>query len=317
MSSKPRVSIGLPVYNGAAYLRETIESILNQTYTDFELVISNNASTDETDSICREYAFGDNRIRYYSYGKNSGAAWNYNNVFYLSRGKYFKWGAHDDICAPENIEQCVKALDENPQAVLSYPKSDLIDEHGLEIEVGKEDLYLSSSDIRDRFAKCLDPMPLYHNPVFGLTRREVLAKTRLIEPYLASDRCLMAELSLHGTFHEIPEVLFYRRKRPGNIGTSPEDLEFYNPSLKGKIVFPEWRVFLEHMKSVWKTRIPQGSKILLWWDVIKWALRKRKIMLWQIKLAVKTFYYKQFSSGGVRRSAGSKYMVDELKRQKS
>ena len=93
----PRVSIGLPVYNGDRYLRETIEGLLNQTFSDFELVICDNASTDRTQDICNEYCLLDKRVRYYRNNENIGAGKNFNKAFSLSQGKYFKWAACDDL----------------------------------------------------------------------------------------------------------------------------------------------------------------------------------------------------------------------------
>jgi len=115
---KPRVSIGLPVYNGENYLEEAIDSILAQTYKDFELIISDNASTDRTPDICQAYANKDPRIRYYRNEKNIGAAVNFNRVFELSSSEYFKWAAHDDIIAPDYISECIEILDNDDSIVL-------------------------------------------------------------------------------------------------------------------------------------------------------------------------------------------------------
>ena len=131
----PRVSIGLPVYNGEKFIREAIDSIFSQTFEDFELIISDNGSTDRTQQICQAYAAQDLRIRYYRNKKNIGAARNYNLVFELASGEYFKWAAHDDLCAPEYLERCVEILDRDPDVVLCYPKTSIIDEHG---EFGKD-----------------------------------------------------------------------------------------------------------------------------------------------------------------------------------
>ena len=102
-ADRPRVSIGLPVYNGENFLEFALDSILGQTFQDFELIISDNASTDATESICRRYAAKDSRIRYYRNPNNQGAAQNYNRVFALARGEYFKWAAHDDVCKPNYL----------------------------------------------------------------------------------------------------------------------------------------------------------------------------------------------------------------------
>lgn len=106
----PRVSVGMPIYNGERFLKAAIESILAQTLTDFELIISDNGSTDQTQEICQAYATKDQRIRYYRSAQNFGASWNHNRVFELSTSEYFKWAACDDICKPEYLEQCVEIL---------------------------------------------------------------------------------------------------------------------------------------------------------------------------------------------------------------
>src|SRR5215469_6919606 len=109
--SNPKVSIGMPVYNGANYLRSSVPSLLAQDYEDFELLISDNASTDETESICRELAESDGRIRYFRNERNVGAAQNYNKVFRLASGTFFKWAAHDDECHPTMLRRCVEVLE--------------------------------------------------------------------------------------------------------------------------------------------------------------------------------------------------------------
>ena len=129
-SSSPRVSVGIPVYNGERYLEVAIVSVLNQTYQDFELIISDNASSDHTREICMEYAKQDPRIRYYRNDKNLGAAPNYNRVFQLSDAEYFKWADYDDLIAPDFLSKCIRILDQNPSVVLCYPRAMIIDENG-------------------------------------------------------------------------------------------------------------------------------------------------------------------------------------------
>src|SRR5579872_4758271 len=118
-ASHPRVTIGVPVFNGEAFVAETLKSLLNQTFTDFEIVISDNASTDGTGQICQTYAARDPRIHYYRSDVNRGAAWNHNRVFELAKGEYFKWNSADDLCAPEFLARCVASLDDDPAAVMA------------------------------------------------------------------------------------------------------------------------------------------------------------------------------------------------------
>ena len=130
MNNRPHVSIGLPVYNGEKYLKQALLSILSQSYTDFELIISDNASTDRTQAICQAYAAKDPRIRYYFNEKNLGAAPNHNRVFELASGEYFKWAGYDDIITADFLQRCVEVLDLKPEVVLCMPKTSFIDEHG-------------------------------------------------------------------------------------------------------------------------------------------------------------------------------------------
>jgi glycosyltransferase involved in cell wall biosynthesis len=126
----PTVSVGLPVFNGADYVAEAIASILGQTYGDFELLIQDNASTDRTGAICREFARRDSRVSYIRNPENLGAIPNYNLVFERARGRYFKWAAHDDICAPTFLERCVEVLDADSSVVLCSGQTRLINDDG-------------------------------------------------------------------------------------------------------------------------------------------------------------------------------------------
>src|SRR6266568_1753449 len=114
LSARPRLSIGLPVYNGDAFLAESLEALLGQTFENFELIISDNASTDGTADICRSYAKQDSRINYIRQPRNIGCARNYNFLVEQARGELFKAAAHDDLYARDLLRLCVEALDENP-----------------------------------------------------------------------------------------------------------------------------------------------------------------------------------------------------------
>jgi glycosyltransferase involved in cell wall biosynthesis len=122
------VSVGVPVYNGARYVARTLDSLLAQTLTDFELIITDNASTDATESICRDYAQRDSRIRYHRADTNLGVVRNFNWCVELARGEYFHWHAADDMAAPTLLEKCVAVLDADPSVVLAFARTMLIDE---------------------------------------------------------------------------------------------------------------------------------------------------------------------------------------------
>lgn len=130
MTAQPRLSIGLPVYNGEEYLAQSLDALLGQTYEDFELVISDNASTDGTRDICRRYAARDSRIRYLGLPRNIGAAPNHNHVFTECRGELFKWASHDDLYARDLLRRCVETLDERPEVILAHSGQAVIDGDG-------------------------------------------------------------------------------------------------------------------------------------------------------------------------------------------
>lgn len=212
---RPRVTIGLPVFNGENYISESLDSLLNQSFKNFLLIISDNASTDATQQICRKYATKDARIRYIRLGKNVGAAENYNRIVSLAEGDYFKWAAHDDNCRPEFLEKCVAALDSTPGAVLCYPSTNVIDGESKIMSEYRDGLHLMQKTPHQRMYHYLRGNFIGRkgmcNPIFGVIRLDLLRRTRLIQHALSADRLLLGHLSLLGGFIELPDVLFERR----------------------------------------------------------------------------------------------------------
>jgi glycosyltransferase involved in cell wall biosynthesis len=210
----PLVTLGLPVYNGENYLRPALESLLAQTFEDWELILSDNGSTDGTEAICREFAARDPRVRYLREPVNRGASWNFNRVFHLCRSPLFRWTAHDDTCSPELLERCVAALRANPGAVLAYPRTRIIGPQSEPICDYAIRLRTDSPDPAVRFHDCIC---IDHAcfPIFGLMRADRLRGTPLLAAFAGSDRNLLAELALRGPFVEVPEILFQRRDHPG------------------------------------------------------------------------------------------------------
>jgi glycosyltransferase involved in cell wall biosynthesis len=264
----PRVSIGMPVFNGEAYLQEAIESILNQTFTHFELIISDNASDDKTPEICQRYAKQDDRIRYFRNDRNLGGAWNYNRVFALSSGQYFKWAAHDDVLEPTFLQSCVDVLDSNPEAALCYSRTRIINESGQVTGTVKTDINLPQRRPCDRYEEVFRRLKKVENfvcnPIFGLIRSHALGQTPLIGPYLASDQTLLAELALHGQFIEIPQYLFARRdhvKRAMKSASASERAEWFSPANRGKRLFPHWTFFREYLRGVHRVHMPWTQKL--------------------------------------------------------
>jgi hypothetical protein len=279
----PRVSIGLPVYNGDNYLAETLDSILAQTFTDFELVISDNASTDGTEAICHEYARRDRRIRFVRNPTNLGAAWNYNRVFELARGAYFKWNGHDDPLAPLFLEGCVEVLDGDPGIVLCFARNRAIDERGEEHDVGaltartfafKPQLTSPDAHVRFYHAVVADHP---QGAIFGLIRRSVLAKTPLIGSYRMSDLTLLGELALRGRFHQISEALQDRRFHPQqgrNVYKAGHQREtWYDPNRSQARTHPYFRLFREHLNAVGRAAPDRRTRSLCYGYMSLWVAK--------------------------------------------
>jgi glycosyltransferase involved in cell wall biosynthesis len=232
-----RVSIGMPVWNGEAFVAEAIESVLAQTYGDFELLISDNCSTDATAEICQTYMKRDARINYIRQETNIGAAANHNEVFRRSSGRYFKWACHDDVLAPEFIQESVRVLDEDETVVLCSPATVLINEDGSRVCYSPEyhammDSYgrkwpitpeknpqLMSNDPANRFAALLLNTSMCLE-IYGLIRRSALEKTRLMPHHVGGDKVVLAELCLMGRFYLLQNSLFYRRCHPGQFSSA-------------------------------------------------------------------------------------------------
>ena len=246
------VGIGLPVCNGEKYIREALESLLAQTYSDFEIIICDNASTDRTREICCSVVERDRRVHYHRNDINIGAAENFNLAFKLSKGEYFKWAAHDDICAPHLIARCVNVLNRDPDIVIAYPKTAIIDKNGKVIDTYEIKLPTDSSDPVKRFAALLRGHKCFE--IFGLIRRSALAQTPLMGRYAHGDGILLARLSLVGRFEEIDEKLFFARRHEDQSMSMVNDYRSYavwfEPKLRNKMVFPWWKMQLEFFLSV-------------------------------------------------------------------
>ena len=232
ISTDRPLSIGLMVYNGEEHLAEQIESLLRQTFDHFDLIIGDNASTDRTEEICRDFAARDRRIRYIRRDRNYGATQNANLLFGVAQSRYFKFAAHDDVHAPNYLERCIAVLEDRPEFILCHTGTVLIGQHGERLPrdttTGQ---FIDWSgrgwplDPPERRIGSVEPHERYHDILhrtklasefWGVMRRDALARTPLLRSYFGSDRPLLACLALQGRFHVVPEELFYLRRHPAH-----------------------------------------------------------------------------------------------------
>ena len=208
-----RVSVGLPVYNGAVYLEEALESLVTQSFEDLEIIISDNGSTDSTPAICRGFAAADRRIRYVRHDVNRGAAFNHNWVATAATSPYFRWFAYDDVLDPRCIEACVDVLDLNPGVILAWPRTRVIDECGAVTRDYRTDLPFDSATPSTRLRSLLGRKTdetLLHMcyPMYGLMRRDTLLTTHLMGATPSADTILLVELALRGVWEQGPSRCF-------------------------------------------------------------------------------------------------------------
>lgn len=261
----PLVSVGMPVFNGERHVAEAIRSIVAQEEDDLELIISDNASTDGTEDLCRHFASQDRRIHYYRSQNNRGAAWNYNRAFALARGKYFKWAAHDDVCDASLISRCVSELERNQDAVLGFARTVRIDDGGTTIRFDNHSIVATEAAPVDRARGFLrNPTPCFE--VFGVIRRDVLAQTPLIGKYAGSDRVLLFELALRGRFVMIDDYLFRNRdhtERSIRRFENPHERNiWFDPSLRGLRAAPQWRVLGGYTSAIRRSRLSLHDRVL-------------------------------------------------------
>jgi glycosyltransferase involved in cell wall biosynthesis len=211
--SMPKLTIGLPVYNGERFLGEALDSLLGQTFEDFELIVSDNASTDGTAEICRCYAKRDSRIRYVRQPQNIGLIPNHTFVMDEANGDLFKYAAHDDLYGRNLLSLCVQALEEDPDAVIAHSWTAMVDESGQAIGTFGPGVALDSERAPDRFRNVL--FEGCHDWEYGVTRTSALRRMTAWGSYLHADRTVSAELALYGRFQQVPEWLYFRREHAG------------------------------------------------------------------------------------------------------
>lgn len=275
----PLVSIGLPVFNGEAYLAVAISSVLAQTFTDFELLICDNASTDGTSAIASSFASQDPRIRYVRNPRNLGAAPNYNLCFELARGRYFKWFAHDDRLEPDYLTRTVAAMEARSELVLCNTRVDVIDESGQRI--GTYGSVLDGAD-------CASPVERFalfvlqsHTgvDVFGLMRRAALSGSVLHPSFHGADRALLAQLALRGPMLQLPEALHQIREHGMRytraVGNARRRTDWHDAARHSTRQVPILELYTTYLALVRNERLSPAERrhcrqVLCRWWFVNW-----------------------------------------------
>ena len=269
----PLVSIGLPVFNGEKSLAQALDALLDQDYSNLEIIISDNGSTDRTSEICEEFLKKDTRIKYYRSSENLGSNWNFNRVFELSSGKYFMWAAHDDSRELSFVRVCVEKLEQSPQAVLCQTHTEMF----VQNKEGRLCIsHLNSFDgvtgLLERYRETLKHFPAV--AIYGVYRSSAMKKTHIFKQVIATDIVFIQELSIYGSFIQVPEILFTYFGRE-KWHTVHEDYKTF----LGKDRKPWWYLpfvvqFCDHWGRVMSAELPISLKVRLWSLLIDHELRQ-------------------------------------------
>lgn len=301
----PRISIGLPVYNGEDLVAPEVESLLAQTYTDFELIISDNASTDRTGEICRGFAARDPRVRYYRNDSNIGLVRNYNRTLELATGEFFKWCAHDDVHLPRYLEKCLPPLERDPEVILSYPRAVVVGDNN---QVLRKLAYpLDTSLARLQFPENRLREILWFNigspAIFGITRTNVLRQTPGLGGSYAGDQVLLAELALRGKFFEVPEELMLLGEHSNrSVYANPSRhalAAWLVPSRQGKIIFPSWSTLFDYDAAIRRSPLNAVQRLKCRVHLTRWAAYHSRDLLQDLTKGMVQFVTSPFRGSRV------------------
>jgi glycosyltransferase involved in cell wall biosynthesis len=273
------VSIGVPVYNGAAYLGHALATIRSQTYPNIEIVISDNASTDGTEALCRALAAEDPRIRYERLPRNRGLVPNHRNVLAMATGEYFMFAPYDDYFAPTYIERCVELLEREPQHAYVVAKTVLVDAEGerIGVEVPRQRLDDPSPSVR--FWDVLIVQGGIN--FYGLARR---AMWNAVGAYVAvprGERIIIAELALNGTLGVLAADLYFRRIHGGQITALRRDrraeIQVLDPNRRSglarsvPVILAQY--FLGYVAAIGRAPVPLAERMRAFRGLLRWFLR--------------------------------------------
>lgn len=258
---RPRVSVGLPVYNGEPLVERALDTLQAQTVKDWELLVSDNGSTDATPDIVKARAKDDPRITYVRQPVNRGAALNFSTVVDGARAPVFKWISHDDEMAPTLLERLLELREQEPDAVLWYAPGRELDEAGELHDVLPDRLPLTQTEPAERLRQLLTTY-LGSSALFGIIDTRELRTTRLLDDFHSADVVLLAELALRGRFVELDEALFHRRweLRSTKNRDRREVDEWFNPDSRRAHDFRLVRQFREVARSIVLAPLPVGDR---------------------------------------------------------
>jgi glycosyltransferase involved in cell wall biosynthesis len=314
----PLLTVGMPVYNAERFLAKALDSFLAQTFRDFELLLSDNASTDSTEKVARAYAALDPRIRYSRNEKNMGAGYNFRKVYLEATGRYYKQAAHDDFLEPTFLEECISALEADSSLVLAYTRTKVISPNGNLVEYYQWPLRTSSYDpvVRWRDLLLNDHMCFQ---IFGVFRMDALRQCPPQGSYVNADGVLLAQAGLIGRFWESENFLFINTRHENQSSqTVPARLngqgfrlirkhgtlpcpEWWDPAKSHALHFPELRQLYEYAASIGRARLSAWQKIRAYSLLGPWTRRHFRRMMKDLLIAMDQLLFNYQNQRAARR----------------
>ncbi|MCL1871579.1 MAG: glycosyltransferase family 2 protein [Promicromonosporaceae bacterium] len=256
----PRLTVGVPVYNGESFVAETLEALLAQEYRDIVVVVSDNASTDGTRAICEAFAARDPRVRYHREEVNRGGAWNFTRVLELAGSELFAWNAADDVALPGHLARCVEALDAHPEAPLAFDRVQLIDAGSRVFdELGDADLDFTSPHPHERLLHFLSRQAVHIE--YGVWRTEFLRDIGGEPEYRGGDVVLGAALLLRAPAVLVPQQLFQARRHAeqgSRLRGVLAQMRENRPAVRFTLALPQTRILAELVRAV--LHAPLGTR---------------------------------------------------------
>lgn len=284
----PRVAIGLPVFNGERFVTQAIESICGQSFTDWQLLICDNASTDSTSSICLRFAHSDPRIRYHRNDRNIGASPNFNLAFELSPpAPYFRWASCDDLIQPGYLRACVDVLDASPHVVVCHSDTGVMNEFGDRIHVPDRS---ASNEFYDPPRRLDDDAPsvrlhdlllrtLWCFEIFGMIRRDLLVASPMLPGFYGNDKVLLAWLILRGRFATVPQELFLRRYHSGAthaLKSARARAEWMDPAAGLRKLFPRVQCLAGYLGAIRSAPLSSAERRRCYQVALRYTMQVEK-----------------------------------------
>ena len=269
----PLVSIGIPVYNGETTIKKLLESVLNQSYENIEVIISDNLSNDSTPNICNKYKKNDKRINYIRQKNNIGISNNFNFVFNNSGGKYFIWAADDDFFEKEFIEKCVEKMEANPKAALCNTiTNQYVSGFKEKVCETRLDTFIKKKNFFNFFKEVLFNFPA--TAIYGLYRAEFVKKTDLWKNTFSGDLIFILQLALLGNFVQVEKNLFNYVSKNKWKSKEQDYYDFYGKYKIPLFFSPFFNIIISHFKNILKSELTFFSKLRLLFILHNYILYK-------------------------------------------